>query len=867
MELIVAFINTKYTELRMSHTKKQWRKPNGLTPIASAVALSIFGIYQTAQAQPADAPAIEKSQPAKPTATTPVSPTSQPKTAQPQKSAEPAKTEPQLERIVVSANRRIEKLEDVPQSISVISSDDIERNSIREFEDLTKLAPALSISTGTQVGTNSINMRGIGSVSNNLGIEGDVAVIVDDLPFAQPQQAFKDLHDVARVEVLKGPQSTLFGKSAIAGAVVVTTAPIGSGPLRGKVSTYLTSDREYRIGATVSGRVSDRVGIRLSASKTDFRGLLHNLTNDTYTNGSGGDNISGKVEWNLANDLDVSFTGFYSDSKSTGNTSVLTYMDPREGSLIRNNANLTNTIIFRGITPGTRNKDVRLDDESSLAQKDWGGALRVNYLFPAGSIFANHNLTSITGFNGNDANDKRDNDGHEAVIAQYLPLTGRDGRTGTTPSGVLETAKINGTSYIKTITQEVRLASPDSGNFRYLVGLWYSNTALDRYYLRGTFGIKPTNYTNYETTSDITNLALYANSTWEFAPNHTLTLGGRFNQESNDYSFTTISALASTAPANTPYTPYYAYTAPTNKESAFTGKAAYAYKYSNDAMVYVSYATGRKGVAYDMTSGANNRNVFNFLPLAAETAESVELGLKANLLNNRATVNIALFDTDFKNYQASSTQTFSDGTSASVLFGIGGVRTRGGEIDLRVLVTRGLKLSASYAYTEARVTNWQYGACFGGRTDCTNSPPNPANPTTTYVNGAGFVMPNAPRHKGTIGAEYAGLLGSFKSNYFAQIRSQSAVHGNINQDPVQVRPGVSVVDVGFSLAESKDKFKIGFGVKNLFDKQYSTGGQGGVVGTLFAPTGAASSANIVQRGWKPARDAFRFYTIRFDMSF
>ncbi len=848
----------------MADKKSQLGMPHRLSPIASAVALMIFGMGLPAHAQQVVTPGSEQpklTQP--PPVPTPAVEQSKPGAA----SKSGAAGQLQLERVVVSANRRIEKLEDVPQSISVISSDDIERNNVREFEDLTKLAPALSISTGTQVGTNSINMRGIGSVSNNLGIEGDVAVIVDDLPFAQPQQAFKDLHDVARVEVLKGPQSTLFGKSAIAGAVVVTTAPIGSGPLRSRVSTYLTSDHEYRVGATVSGRVSDRVGVRFAASKSDHRGLLHNLTNDTYTNGSGGENVNGKIEWHLANELDISLAWFYSDSKSTGNTSVLTSMDSREGSLIRNNPNLTNTTIFKGITPSTRNRDVRLDDESSLAQRDWGGAVRINYLFPVGSPLADHHLTSITGFNGNDANDKRDNDGHEAVIAQYIPLTNAAGRTGTTPSGIMQTAKIDASSYIKTITQEVRLTSPDSGNFRYLAGLWYSSTALDRYYLRGIYGIKPTNYTNYETTSDIKNAAIYANSTWEFMPNHTLTFGGRINQETNNYSFTTISSLASTAPANTPYTPFFAYTAPTNKESAFTGKAAYAYKYAADSMVYASYATGRKGVAYDMTSGANNRNVFNFLPLAAETAESVELGWKANLLNNRATVNVALFNTDFKNYQASSTQTFSDGTSASVLFGIGGIRTRGGEVDFRALVTKGLKLSASYAYTEARVTEWQYGACFSGRTDCTTSPPNPANPTSSYVNGAGFVMPNAPRHKGTFGAEYVGRLGSLKSSYFAQVRSQSQVHGNINQDPVQLRPGVTLFDAGFSLASSNDEYKIGVGVKNLFDKQYSTGGQGGVVGTLFAPTGAASSANILQRGWKPARDAFRYYTVRFDMSF
>lgn len=831
------------------------------TPVAVAVLLTLLGadisaLAQTAAPQAADTPSA-------------ATPAAEPASA--------AAAKVKLEPVVVSANRRIERLDKVPQSIAVLGKDELERNNVREIDDVISLIPSLTMSTGTQVGTNSMNMRGIGSTSNNLGIEGDVAVILDDLPFAQPQQAFKDLHDVARVEVLKGPQSTLFGKSAIAGAIVITTAPITRGAIQGKASTYLTSDHEYRVGGSVSGGLSDAVGFRLSASKSDFRGLLHNLTRDDYTNGSEGTNLNAKIEWDVTENLNVALTGAYSDTKRTGNTSVLTYMDLapatqtsgryREGSLIRNNAALSNNVLFRDIVASTRNRDVRLDDESALLQKDYVAALRVNYLFPAGSALAGHNLISITGFNKNDSNDIRDNDGHEGKLAFYTPLTNAAGVTGTQPSGSTETAKINGLAYIKTTTQEFRLVSPDRGAFRYVTGLWYSKISLDRSYLRGIYGIKPTNYTNYATTSETENAAIYANSTWEFAPSHTLTLGGRYNQEKNNYTFTTISALAATAPANTPYTPYLFTRMPENVERAFTGKAAYAYNINPNAMVYANYSTGRKGVAYDMTSGANNPNVFKFLPLAAETSKHVEMGFKANLFDNRATLNIAAFDTKFKNFQASSTQTFSDGSSASVLFGIGGIRTQGGEIDFRALITKELSFSASYAYTVARVSDWQYGACYSGRTDCTRVPPNPANPTANYVDGAGFIMPNAPRHNGTLGFDYRTQVGSIKTGYFLQARSQSDVLGNIDQNPTQYRPGITVVDAGFSLGTSDNRYKLSLGVKNLFDKQYSTGGQGGVVGTLFTPTGAPSSTNIVQQGWKPARDAFRYYTARFDLSF
>lgn len=830
----------------MASKAKRGGANHGLTPIASAVVLAVVGFAPVA---PAAAQA----------AATPAAP-----------AASAAADGQQLQSIIVTANRRVEKLEKVPQSISVIGAEELERNNVREFQDLVDLAPALTISTGTQVGTNSINMRGIGTTSNNLGIEGDVAIIVDDVPYAQPQQAFKDLNDVARVEVLKGPQSTLFGKSAIAGAIVVTTAPIGSGPTRGKFSTYLTNDGEYRVSGTISGRVSDKVGLRISASKNDFKGLLHNLTNDSYMNGSIGENVNAKMEWTLTPDLDVALTGFYSNTVTSGNANALIFWDGRNGSLIKDNVNLDYAHVYAGITPSKRNRDIRLDSETSLAQKEVGGALRINYLFPAGTALANHSLTSITSVDRNTGNDKRDNDSTDLLLGQYYGLTSLAGVTSSTPSGNKTPWTIDGHSTFKTATQDLRLTSPDSGNFRYLAGLWYMRTSTDRDYLRGVFGIKPSNYTNYATTSAATNTALYANSTWEFMPKHTLGVGGRFNQEVSDYTFETILALASSAANNTPYTVNPKYTAPQHKESAFTGKLSYSYEVNPGTIAYAAYSTGRKGVAYDMTSGANNANVFTYMPLAAETAKGYELGFKSNLWNNRATFSAAVFQTTFDNYQASSTQTFADGSSASVLFGIKQVRTRGAEFDFRALVTKDLTVNASYAYTEAGVTDWPYAACYS--TSLTTQPNcnqlgDPLRPTVRSVtNGAGFVMPNAPRHKGAIGAQYNSQLGGFKTSYNIQARSQSDVQGNINQNPALARPGFTVIDVGASLATANNAYKFSFGVKNLFDQQYATGGGGNIV-TLTPPTGASSSSSVANTGWKPARDAFRYFWVRFDANF
>src|SRR5689334_15382051 len=139
--------------------------------------------------------------------------------------------------IVVTATKRSERLQDVPVSVTAITSDTLERQNVRELQDITKLVPGLTITYGSQPGNFSINMRGIGTFSNGIAVESDVAVVIDDVPIGFQAAAFKDLIDVERVEALKGPQSTLFGKSAIAGVLNITTQAPSTDRLTGHASS------------------------------------------------------------------------------------------------------------------------------------------------------------------------------------------------------------------------------------------------------------------------------------------------------------------------------------------------------------------------------------------------------------------------------------------------------------------------------------------------------------------------------------------------------------------------------------------------------------------------------------------------------
>lgn len=263
-----------------------------------------------------------------------------------------------------------------------------------------------------------------------------------------------------------------------------------------------------------------------------------------------------------------------------------------------------------------------------------------------------------------------------------------------------------------------------------------------------------------------------------------------------------------------------------------------------------------------MTSGANNPNVFARLPLAAEKANSVEAGLKANLWNNRATFNAAIFQTKFRDYQTSATERFSDGSQASVLYSIPSLQTRGFEVDGTVLATRALLVNASMAFTRATVTNWTQGPCYSRATDCTV--PNVLVPGAFLRDASGGAMPNAPKWKISMGGEYSIPLGfaPYTAAINLQLRSQSAVQGAISQDPGLLRPGYGIVDLGASFRESKGKYKLSVGIKNLFDKHYASGNAG-----FFLNFKQTSGPDIQSFGWQPARDAFRYFTARLDVAF
>src|SRR5262249_39421798 len=150
------------------------------------------------------------------------------------------------------------------------------RTQVRDFDDLVRIAPSLTITKTTQPANNSINIRGVGTYAFSIATKPSVSVIIDDVPQAFQAQAFQALSDVAVVEVLRGPQSPLFGTSASAGVINITTqAP--TAVFSGGASVMATDDHERRFNGFVSGPIGRKLKFRLAVGADDYRGNLHNI--------------------------------------------------------------------------------------------------------------------------------------------------------------------------------------------------------------------------------------------------------------------------------------------------------------------------------------------------------------------------------------------------------------------------------------------------------------------------------------------------------------------------------------------------------------------------------------------------------------
>jgi iron complex outermembrane receptor protein len=756
-----------------------------------------------------------------------------------------------LEAVIVSSGKRLETLGRSDASVQALSNQMMDRAGVRDFDDLTRLAPTLTISKTTQPGNNSINVRGVGTYSYSIGTEPSVVVVVDDVPQAFQAMAFTALADVQQVEILRGPQSTLFGKAASAGVIYITTRP-ASDVFMAQAETLVTDD-ERRLQASATGPLSETLRFRVSAAYGRYRGNVFNLATRRWLNGQSDVNLRGKLVWAPDDNWTISVSPYFTRTLSSCCVGADTFVSP-QATLGR--AQISRAAVLRGITPGPDNHLARYDVSARGNAEDKGVNVRA-----VGAV-GSWRLTAISAVDRYYLYDRQDTDATDLDYSLQVPQAPRGGSAN------------GGYFRIRAESQELRLNSPSGGRWDYVGGLYVGRTRAQRYFVRGSNDLNDYNglpalpttnstiYSRYMARTFSRTLAVFGQGAYAFNDKVSILSGLRLSHERIGYRFDDLgNGVTYGAPACSRGGP----TVPVKTchgDTAASGRIGVQAKLAPGLTAYATYSTGYKGRAYDLTSSLTTRTrlttgpfagqtvadaIAAQQPVASETVVNYEAGLRALSADRNLSWNLTAYQERFSGFQA---QSRDDVTGLNVLNSIGSLHAEGVENEFSARLTPRLTLAGAAVYSRAVMRNFDNAACYFGQTAAQGCVGGRQDLT-------GKTLFNAPRWSLNLNVFHQTPLGGDRRlEVNAGYRWRSRVVYSLLQDPASIEPAYGVLDL--SAGVGGQGWRVTGFVNNALDRRFAvTRGrdvQWNVVGADGQPA--------IATHWKPARDSGRHLGVR-----
>lgn len=684
--------------------------------------------------------------------------------------------------IIVTAQRRQEKVTEVPISITVASQKQLERQQVNNLNDLNRVAPALEIQSAPAQNTGGGgSIRGIGTQSFSPGAVASVGVVVDQV--SQGNANISDLFDVSRIEVLKGPQGTLFGLTTSAGVINITTnAPDPtefSGRVRTELSDVGTAGSKYGqqvVQGVINVPVSATSALRVSGMANTRQGVNRNAVTGDW-NDVNRYALRGRFLWNAREDLTVNLIGDWSKGSVDNGGDFFTFVSNTPA-----NTALLNSC---GITPGEGNQTYCLGSANGFSSrtKGWGGSAQVDY--DAGPIA----LTSITAYRKNESSTTGGNIYRADSLASKL----QSGPTGTN---------------IRLFTQEFRASSPSNSTFEYTVGAFYSNQKTvqqpERFTISVTlpngFVIRPVDSPGALNEITDESLAIFGQGTLHATDRLRLILGGRYTAGRLSLDRTDAGTGAGSFQILN-----------VDKISWRTG---IQYDIDRSLMAYATASRGFKGGQIAVPTAP-------LLPYVVqpEIPMSYEAGMKATLFGG-AVLDFSVFYSKIKNFQAQ--ECIVNPVTAQLVCAqtnIDGVKTRGAEVNLFGQISDRLSMNTGFIYTKAT-----YPGSFIGN-DGTNI--------------GGSQLAYSPRYKFTLSGEYEQpLTGGLNAFLAADTIWKSRVrYQNTSTRAETFRPHWTVGG-RLGVRSDDERYSAGVFVRNLFNVHepsllQSNFGSG--VGAIYGP--------------------------------
>jgi iron complex outermembrane recepter protein len=703
-----------------------------------------------------------------------------------------------LEEVLVVATKRTSSLQDVAVSVSALSADALRDQQINTVQDLTRLVPSLNKQSG-----DSFNIRGIGTQARGIANEPSVSTMLDGVVLGSSRQAFMQLMDVERVEVLRGPQGTLFGKNSTAGVIHIMT----KNPTEehyAEISGTVISDDEYRAGVLFSGPVTDDLGYSFTAFGTDVDGYTENIHTGNDLSGTKDWTTRGKLRW-TGETVEVKWASDYSEGESECCVKIVRSLEPVEGREDFYDEAIEALLPLEPDEEGTK---VNHDQEPYAETESWGHSLEVNW------DIGEYTLTSISAFR----NFERDAESLTDLDATTIDRLG---------------LRQPQTTDNEQFTQELRITSPAHGSFSYVAGLFYYDQESKRELTRRLVIESPTLNPDSEpgvgvfnAQIDTKNWAAFGEGTLDVSDTVRLIAGLRYTEDELDYE---MSRTKEGFPVGIP-APIDPPESGGTDEDNLSGKLALQWDFSDAGMGYLSYTQGYKGPAFDIVFGVKPDEIE---PIDPEESDSWELGVKTELFDNRLRLNASLFYSVYDDFQATA-YLDPDGLSncpidepgcdpdnepgSFKLINAGEVQTQGLELDFTALLTENLRLSGGVAFIDATIEEYDLGKCSNGqilRGEC---------PSVEGVQDlAGGDLPYSPDWKLTLTSVYTWQRDSlFDVEFIGTVQAQDEVLYDISQDENMIADGYETLDLSVRFIDHNDRWSSTLFVKNVTDEFYVT---------------------------------------------
>jgi iron complex outermembrane receptor protein len=629
--------------------------------------------------------------------------------------------------ILVTARRRSEAAQAVPLAISVIRGDSIEATGNFNVVKLQQLAPTLQVYV-TNPRNTSVNIRGLGvpfGLTSD-GFEQGVGIYVDDVYNSRVAAATFDFLDVGQVEVLRGPQGTLYGKNTTAGAINITTNQPTFNYEGGAELTAGNLNYKQAKGF-ISGPLSDTVAARIAVATTSRRGLYYNTLTKRYINEQDNLGLRGTLLFKPSSDLRITLSGDYSKQDPECCGTVFVRVGTTQRPLNRqydaivaaiNAANPGRNYVVPSRNPYDRLSD--LDSNLNAGNKIGGASLKVNWDVGKGTF------TSVTAWRFWDWKPENDRDftGLSVVSKSQNPsqqdqysqefrynYSGEKIDFVAGAFGFKQRIDTQGTEQQGRDATRFSLApSTDPNNVYNRPDVLNGLTAINTQYLKSTSG------------------ALFGQVSWKVTDSLTLQPGARVNYDKKTGFYQRVvttgagAVITSCAPTATAgnavltaqcgvYQPQV--TSPSVSDWNFTYDFNVNYRFARDVLGYATYAKSFKTVGINQNGlplDTNNQPVLSASTVRPESVDNFEIGLKTQFWGRRATFNISAFRTEIKDFQA-TVNGGQFGTVRGYLANAEKVRSQGVEADFKVRPSERFTAYTNAAYTDAKYVKFTNAPC------------------------------------------------------------------------------------------------------------------------------------------------------------